>query len=301
MLKIICPILVLLTACSQKVSNAVLSLHKLSAEEVYSRMKQRNFDPLDVVYKDINGNVITTEKWYSLSIDSFYFDKYADTKGVVREYRVRKKMADDSTLQRKMKQLFDTDKELNIRYFKHIIKDSATLQLNLDLLEVRFSKIQVPKMDCNTATIALDSIYRRDQADNRSSPYLTMKRDAENLAMVKDLLDNCNLLNDSRLTEDNYLALFLVIQHSKLEEMKKYYPFFEKCVEANKLKKKTLVLMEDRILMGSKQKQKYGTQVIKNPTTEKWELYPVEDEQHLDERRKAVGLGPIEEYLNHFK
>ena len=61
-------------------------------------------------------------------------------------------------------------------------------------------------------------------------------------------------------------------------------------------------LLTDRVLVARKQKQRYGTQAqhIKSGTVV---LYPVEDEAHLDERRKSVGLMPIVEYkkmLLHF-
>jgi hypothetical protein len=43
------------------------------------------------------------------------------------------------------------------------------------------------------------------------------------------------------------------------------------------------------------QAQVYGTQIVMNAGIAS--LYPVVDPHHLDERREAIGLPPIEQYL----
>jgi hypothetical protein len=60
-------------------------------------------------------------------------------------------------------------------------------------------------------------------------------------------------------------------------------------------------MLEDRILMKEGRKQIYGTQVYSGPETGgKLQLYPIEDEAHVDERRAAVGMPPLAEYLRAF-
>jgi len=59
--------------------------------------------------------------------------------------------------------------------------------------------------------------------------------------------------------------------------------------------------LEDRILMREGKKQIYGTQLHSGPKTNgKLELYPIDDEEHVDERRAIVGLQPLAEYLKQF-
>lgn len=59
---------------------------------------------------------------------------------------------------------------------------------------------------------------------------------------------------------------------------------------------KDIAYLTDRVLNGTGKKQKYGTQaLLKNG---KLILYPIEDEEHVDERRKAIGLGPLAEYVS---
>lgn len=59
-------------------------------------------------------------------------------------------------------------------------------------------------------------------------------------------------------------------------------------------------LLQDRVLIGTGKKQRYGTQVRYNPQTKHAKPLPIEDSVHVDERRKAVGLIPLSEYLKLF-
>ncbi len=53
-----------------------------------------------------------------------------------------------------------------------------------------------------------------------------------------------------------------------------------------------LAYLKDRVYMHAGKKQIYGTQVKEDLT-----LYPIEDEEHVNERRAAIGLSTLEEYL----
>lgn len=53
----------------------------------------------------------------------------------------------------------------------------------------------------------------------------------------------------------------------------------------------------DLVRTNTNRRQLYGTQVRLNEDTSKLILKPVEDPERLNERRKALGLGTIEEYL----
>ena len=62
-----------------------------------------------------------------------------------------------------------------------------------------------------------------------------------------------------------------------------------------------VAMLEDRVLVGEGKEQIYGTQLHFGPETEgRWELYPILDEEKVDERRAAVGLPPLAEYLKVF-
>ena len=55
--------------------------------------------------------------------------------------------------------------------------------------------------------------------------------------------------------------------------------------------------MEDRMMRDFGKQQLYGSQLIKKDTSDIWTLYPVRQPQQLNERRKEMGMKPIEEYL----
>ena len=95
-------------------------------------------------------------------------------------------------------------------------------------------------------------------------------------------------------------AAFLIIQHSDNEKQKKYLPVIKKLCEEKEAAWQSYALMYDRIQISDNKPQKYGSQVKYNDQTKKYELYPLEDEEKIDEWRKEVGLGPLSEYASHW-
>jgi hypothetical protein len=53
--------------------------------------------------------------------------------------------------------------------------------------------------------------------------------------------------------------------------------------------------LTDRVLIGTGKRQLYGTQVIFKDG--KFVPNPIEDADQVDERRKAIGMEPLQEYL----
>jgi hypothetical protein len=60
--------------------------------------------------------------------------------------------------------------------------------------------------------------------------------------------------------------------------------------DAQELKPDLVALLEDRILVRKGLPQRYGTQLHK--VEEKLVVYPIEDPEHVDDRRAAVGFFP---------
>src|SRR5262249_32430063 len=99
---------------------------------------------------------------------------------------------------------------------------------------------------------------------------------------------------------DASLAAFLIIQHADYEYQKKYFPLIKEAMKKGEIRPQDVALLEDRMLMREGKKQIYGSQLTRNDTTRKLELWPVEDEENLDKRRVSVGLESIAEYLKRF-
>jgi hypothetical protein len=97
-------------------------------------------------------------------------------------------------------------------------------------------------------------------------------------------------------------AVYLVLHHRNMpvEERKKYLSIMRTAVKQGKISKVYLAYFEDRTLLESGKKQKYGTQlksIYRNGVSSKPELQPVEEPKNLNKRRKKMGLGSIEEYF----
>ncbi|PJJ80181.1 DUF6624 domain-containing protein [Mucilaginibacter auburnensis] len=159
----------------------------------------------------------------------------------------------------------------------------------------------------------LDSVYNVDQeirerinsagekyglqSKERNDLFAVMaKSDSSNLIIVLDILRKYGWLGTDKVGEKGNKAIWLVVQHSDLKTQKKYLPFLKKSVEKGLSKPYYLALTLDRIAMGEGKKQIYGSQFTRDMTTGKYVVYPIKDEAHLDERRKAMGMEPMVEY-----
>ena len=71
-------------------------------------------------------------------------------------------------------------------------------------------------------------------------------------------------------------------------------------VTAHKARPADLALLEDRVAMREGRRQIYGSQLRGTAKSGQYELFPIEDPMHVDERRASVGLPPLAEYLQHW-
>lgn len=91
-------------------------------------------------------------------------------------------------------------------------------------------------------------------------------------------------------------AAFLVVQHSNLALQEKYLPTIKALCGQQEASWQSYALMYDRVQMGNNRPQLYGSQAWLNPETQQMEMYPIEDEANVNQRRAAMGMGPIEQY-----
>lgn len=59
-----------------------------------------------------------------------------------------------------------------------------------------------------------------------------------------------------------------------------------------------LALLEDRVALRTGKKQIYGSQIWRDPETGKFHVMPLDDPDNVDERRAAVGLGKLQDYIS---
>ncbi len=89
---------------------------------------------------------------------------------------------------------------------------------------------------------------------------------------------------------------FLVLQHADNGIQRKYLPLLRDAVQRSDARGDDLALLEDRVRVADGKPQLYGSQLGGNPLR----FEPIEDEAHVDERRRAIGLQPLAEYAQLF-
>jgi Family of unknown function (DUF6624) len=162
-----------------------------------------------------------------------------------------------------------------------------------DQLYRREMQVEVMKMSSLGTTQQSDQLIaivkKQDEIDKR------------NMARLEEIIRQHGWPGRSLVGEEAANAGFLILQHADLTLQKKYFPLVKEGASKGEVRPADAAMLEDRILMGAGKKQIYGSAVQSGPQTGgKLALHPIEDEEHVDERRAAVGLMPIVEYLREF-
>lgn len=121
------------------------------------------------------------------------------------------------------------------------------------------------------------------------------QRDSVNVISVKAILDHYGWPGPDVIGETGSAALFLVIQHADTKSQIHYLPLMRTAVKEQKAAPSDLALLEDRVALAKGKKQIYGSQFGWNAKTKKYYLFPLEDPDHVNERRAKMGLGTIED------
>lgn len=87
-----------------------------------------------------------------------------------------------------------------------------------------------------------------------------------------------------------------MLQHAQLEQLRQLVPFLREAVAEGEASSPQLAMAEDQIRVEEGRNQIYGTEVTQGPDGVP-RLYPLEDPASVDERRRQVGLPPLDEYL----
>jgi hypothetical protein len=121
--------------------------------------------------------------------------------------------------------------------------------------------------------------------------------DGKNRQRLDEIVNQHGWPKKSVFGEEASGVAFLIVQHAELDYQKKYLPLIKDAVAQKEARQSDLAMLEDRILTREGKKQVYGTQLRLNQTTQRMELYPIEDEENVDGRRAAAGLEPLAVYL----
>jgi len=138
-----------------------------------------------------------------------------------------------------------------------------------------------PDSDPRAATATRDEARRLKDVDDR------------NRARLREVVGQYGWPGKSLVGADGAHAAWLLVQHSDSDRafQKKSLGLMESAPRGE-VDGADVAYLTDRVLVGEKRPQRYGTQLDTD-----FKPFPIGDETAVDERRAALGLTPLAEYL----
>lgn len=269
-------LIIFIISCSNEKKYVPKDLIKLTEDELIKRAQNKSVIDLEnVVFKNEKGEIITLDSVKKIPNNGeLTSDRYANSKGVIKELVIRKSTERDKQFQKKLQQV-------SIKAYNYE------------------PPIKIIDIDCKKIAEILEEIYSLDQNMRSSGNHtdINHKIDKQNLIKVVSLIEKCGMPTLKEVSKKQMSAIWLVFQHADNTNRKKYFPLLKKSAKNGDLNKSNIAIMEDRILMLDGKPQIYGSQISQNTQTKKWELYELESPETVDKRRAEVGLGSLKEYL----
>ncbi len=125
---------------------------------------------------------------------------------------------------------------------------------------------------------------------------LKNKLNQENVDRLEEIIGEYGWPKKSYVRGSAALAAFLIIQHADIEIQKKYLPLITDAANNKEASWSHLALLIDRINLREGGKQVYGSQIHQKENGDYYVANLV-DPEFVNQRRKSVGLDPIEEYI----
>jgi hypothetical protein len=177
------------------------------------------------------------------------------------------------------------------------------VQLNVDEYKKDFDKPLQKKLEkIRVRDQVLRQLYKQaEEKFGRGSEYMNAfwemmgEQDSINERTVLKIIDENGWVGKSLVGAKANSTLWLVIQHAPIDTQEKYLPLLKESVKKGESSGQNLALLEDRILMRNDKPQVYGSQV-KRDEDGKGYFHEIKDPEYVNQRRKEIGLGPIEAY-----
>lgn len=202
-----------------------------------------------------------------------------------------------------------TDSDLNsLHSRKEWSELVAKLQVNVDKIEANYDKPLQAKLlsiydDDQKYRLQINELGQKHGFESQEVKALWKtieEKDSVNLIQVKTILDQYGWVGEEKVGPQANMTLFLVIQHADLATQQKYLPMMREAVRAKKAQPSALALLEDRVALGEGRRQTYGSQIGEDSKTGKAYVLPLNDPEHVDQRRAEVGLPPLADYVKHW-
>ena len=123
--------------------------------------------------------------------------------------------------------------------------------------------------------------------------------DSMNFSIIKPVFDKYGYPGYDKVGEQSSHNFWLLVQHADKHPDFQDSVLIKMKIEADKGNSsiKDYAYLFDRVKINSGQPQRYGTQMTLDSLKMSYEPKPVEEPDKLNERRKQVGLSPIEVYI----
>ena len=118
--------------------------------------------------------------------------------------------------------------------------------------------------------------------------------DAKHVARLREIIKQVGWPGRTLVGDNGMTDAWTIAQHGGKEFLHETLPLMKEAVDKGELEGGLYATSVDRVRIQDGQKQLYGSQF--NTRDDKCEPLPIEDPEHVDERRKAIGLGPLAEY-----
>ena len=263
-----CLIALILSSCNSRTYEPE-GLTKLSDTELIERAKQKRVPEIDaVVFKNEQGDVLSFDSIQKIwNPEEWATDSYVDENGDVKELILRKSTPEDMELLEHIKKAFD-------------------YQPPIELIDI----------DCTKKQEILQEVFDSDQGMRTDGATIDPEVEHQNLTKVISLIEKCGMPTLDEVDDIQMSAIWVVFQHGDNANRKKYLPLLEQAAKNGDLKATQIAMMKDRTLMMEGEPQVYGTQVTKKGS--EWKLYELSNPETVDKRRREMGFGPLQDYLD---
>gem|GEM_PF-591017 len=125
------------------------------------------------------------------------------------------------------------------------------------------------------------------------------KADSLHWRYASEVINRYGWLSGLELGSEGNAALFFIILHSPYDIQAKYLPLVRQAFAEKKVDPHNYSLFEDKVSLAEKGYQLYGTQVGMDEAGKNF-VHPIKDKENVNERRKELGVAPLEDYLKYF-
>ncbi len=177
---------------------------------------------------------------------------------------------------------------------------AKTSGLDLELME-EFAEIHRTDQEQRSFMRVVQDKYGWDSPQMDSLWKIQTAADEANLARIEEVIAEHGYPGKSLIGSRYMGTAFLVIQHSNQEAQEKYLPLLKQAADDGEVRWASVALLIDRVLLGQGKKQTYGSQIHSDQETGEYYFGPIENPHQIDSIRNTVGLGPLQDYADHWE